>query len=198
MRNMSHQRSHCFRILPSVTNQNEDIRSAKELRTVELTRQHQREWDEAETPVKKRNREEIWNKNRRKSFPIDQDRKQLWPKQIELVPYDLVKNRFFLVFRKLICSPNLYGRLVVELSKVKEPSTTDSSLFVSKYNVCLSYLFFWRSFVSQSFGIKTQVLRLGEKKVFLCFSRNFFRVITSSICFFHNWSQELSPSLNYW
>ncbi len=29
-----------------------------------------------------------------------------WTKQIELVPYDQVKNSFFLVFRKLMHSPN--------------------------------------------------------------------------------------------
>ncbi len=66
-------------------------------------------------------------------------RQYLWTKQIELVPDDQVKNSFFLVFRKLIYSPNICGRLVVQLSKVKELSTTDSFLFVSKYNVRLSF-----------------------------------------------------------
>ncbi len=42
---------------------------------------------------------------------------------MELVPYDKGKNRFFLVFLKLIYSPNLCRILVVERSKVKEPST---------------------------------------------------------------------------
>ncbi len=69
--------------------------------------------------------------------------RSLWPGK---------KRSFFLVFRKLTYSPNMWRRFVVELSKAKEPSTTDSFIFVSKYNVRLNFLFFWRSFVSQSFG----------------------------------------------
>ncbi len=65
--------------------------------------------------------------------------RSLWPGK---------KNSFFLVFRKLTYSPNSWRRFVVELSKVKEPSTTDSFLFVSKCNVRQCFLFFWRSFVS--------------------------------------------------
>mgnify|MGYP001125756516 CR=1 FL=1 len=39
---------------------------------------------------------------------------------------DQVKNSFYPTYRKLIFSPNLCERLVIVLSKVKKPSTTDS------------------------------------------------------------------------
>ncbi len=76
----------------------------------------------------------------------------LLTKQIELVLHlPGKKNSCFLVFRKLIHSPNMYGRLTMELSKVKKPSTIECS---SKF----------------PFLLKAQTI---PKKVFLCFSRNF-------------------------
>ncbi len=89
----------------------------------------------------------VWWKSRGPDFWY-----YLWTKQIEL-PVSLwpgQKRSFFLVFRKLTYSPNICGILTVELSKAKEPSTTDSFFFVSKKNVrlvsfssgdCVSLLF---------------------------------------------------------
>ncbi len=57
--------------------------------------------------------------------------RSLWPGK---------KRSFFLVFRKLTYSPNMWRRFVVKLSKVKEPSTTDSFVFVSKCNVRQNFL----------------------------------------------------------
>ncbi len=105
----------------------------------------------------------------------------MWTKQIELVSYDQVKNSFFLVFRKLICSPNLCERL----SKVKEPHTTDHFLFVSDYNVRLSFLLFWRLFVSVFWILICVIIHsFSLFFVFLCFSRNFCRVIRNEFYLF--------------
>ena len=153
------------------------------------------------------------------SLGIDQSFWYMWTKQIELVPYDQVKNSFFLVFRKLTYSPNIWWRIVVELSKVKEPSTTDSLLFVINYNVRLSFVFFWRSFVSHySFKMEESWVRVTHfpvffatfplvahkkhtsfairgKKVFLCFSRNFCRAIRNE---FYLFLSQLVISFSQW
>ncbi len=95
---------------------------------------------------------------------IETDRtRSLWPDK---------KRSFFLVFRKFTYSPNIWQRFVVELSKVKEPSTTDSFLFVSKFNVRLNFLFFWRSFVSQSFKYSLKMER-SWVRITLHFLRHF-------------------------